>query len=354
MQNLTEITCLGTVITRQQVLDVMARYDVEYPDNDYCAGTATVPWHENRTYKYAVVHAGRLYPPKYLASLLTGRALVGEGLQGSKVPIIFERLGFEVKRLRLPGDHSPAQTAAADDAPSDTQTVGGGTITQELLIELETALHRLVESFWEEAYRYFTEADALAAVQFWIERRPELAQAVRTADGYETTIVHREYPTFFHYDKTNPVARLGPPAARGHYDLVVIDPAYVRKHPAQTVLNRRERYRAGFAAPPLVAAAEFKLFARGWSPGRIRNVRRDLGKLRLTLQSPAHAQAAYYCLLQRVVSQRSARSDEHWLEVRQMVEEAAGVRTVVAVCWPKQDREPFVHYSGPWITITTM
>lgn len=224
---------------------------------------------------------------------------------------------------------------------------------QELLIPLETALHRLVESFWEEPYRYFTEADALAALQFWIDRRPELGQTVRTADGYETTILHREYPTFFRYDKTNPVERLGPRAARGHYDLVLIDPAYVRNHAAQTVLNRREKYRAEFSAPPLLAAVEFKLFARGWSPGRIRNVRRDLGKLRLTLQSPAHARAAYWCLLQRVVSRNSTRSDNHWPEVRQMLDRAPDVRAVVAVCWPKQERDPYVHYSGPWITTTT-
>jgi hypothetical protein len=78
----------------------MAQYDIEYPNNDYCTGTAKRPWHENRTYKYAVVHGGQLYPPKYLAHRLTGRALQGEGLQGSKVPTVFERLGFEVRRIR--------------------------------------------------------------------------------------------------------------------------------------------------------------------------------------------------------------------------------------------------------------
>ena len=29
---------------------------------------------------------------------------------------------------------------------------------QTLLTQLETVLHRLVESFWEEPYRYFTQA----------------------------------------------------------------------------------------------------------------------------------------------------------------------------------------------------
>lgn len=68
---------------------------------------------------------------------------------------------------------------------------------QELLIQLETALHRLVESFWEEPYRFFTESDAVAALQFWVARRPGLAQTQRTADGFETSLLHREYPPSF-------------------------------------------------------------------------------------------------------------------------------------------------------------
>ena len=37
--------------------------------------------------------------------------------------------------------------------------------TQKLLIESETILHRLVESFWEEPYRTLTKCDAVAALQ---------------------------------------------------------------------------------------------------------------------------------------------------------------------------------------------
>ena len=91
----------GTLITLQQVLDEMQRYDEQYPHNDYCEPPAKMPWQENRTYKFAVVHAGRLYPPKLLAHRLTGRALVGNGLIGGKVNWIFEQLGFEVKRIRV-------------------------------------------------------------------------------------------------------------------------------------------------------------------------------------------------------------------------------------------------------------
>lgn len=107
-----------------------------------------------------------------------------------------------------------------------------------LLTQLETALHRLVESFWEEPYRFFTEADAVAALHTWIARRPELAQAYHTADGFETGLLHREYPTFFRFKVSDPSQRLGPPATRGDYDLALINPAYVRNHDAEAVGNR--------------------------------------------------------------------------------------------------------------------
>jgi hypothetical protein len=221
------------------------------------------------------------------------------------------------------------------------------------LIQLETALHRLVESFWEEPYRFFTESDAVAALQSWVARRPGLAQVVKTADEFETSLLHREYPTFFRFDKSEPDQRKGPPARRGHYDLALIDPVYVRHHEAETVINRNIKDRGDLSSPPLVAAVEFKLFARGWSPRRVRGVERDLGKLHLALESPADVSAAYLCVFQRDVSLRPTRWKRHWSDVEKSLAKFSDIRAVFTVCWPKQERDPFVHYSGSWITTMT-
>jgi len=226
--------------------------------------------------------------------------------------------------------------------------------TQDLLVELETALHRVVETFWDHPYHYFTEADAHVGLHKWLATRPALSQTLQTADGFETGLLHCEYPTFFCYDKNSPVERLDPPSSRGHYDLALLDPGYVLSREAQTIMNRRDTEAPDASSPPLLAAIEFKLYDRGWSPLRVRGVMRDVGKLRLTLQHPAHARAAYLCVLQRIVSQHSSRSDLHWKrEVRVMLQENPEVRAVVAMCWPNQRRDPFVHYSGPWITTNT-
>lgn len=53
--------------------------------------------------------------------------------------------------------------------------MSASSLGQKLLIQLETGFHHLVESFWEEPYLYFSESDAVAALQSWFAKRPALA-----------------------------------------------------------------------------------------------------------------------------------------------------------------------------------
>ena len=221
---------------------------------------------------------------------------------------------------------------------------------QGLLIQLETALHRLAESFWDQPYRFFTEADAVAGLQRWVATRPEMAQTYRAADGFETSLLHREYPTFFRLDDREPSKRLPAPAARGHYDLVILNPAYVQNCKVQALTNRTLGERDKLPAPPLLAVVEFKLFPDGWNDTRVRDVQNELGKLRLSLKQPPDTETAYLCILQRDVTGRESRWKQHWPQVKHELEAHAEVRSVVAICWPGQEREPFVGYYGSWQT----
>lgn len=226
-------------------------------------------------------------------------------------------------------------------------------IGQELLVPLETALHRLVESFWEEPYRFFTEADAVAALQFWVAKRPKLAQVVHTSDGFETGLLHREYPTFFRLSMDDPTERLGPPARRGHYDLVLIDPAYAQRHTAEIVTNRDIGNQGKGSSPPLLAAVEFKLFTRGWNDAKVRDVKKAARKLQLALELPADVSAAYLCVFQRDVSTKQRPCECYWKKVKEKLKDCPDIRAVVAMCQTKSGQNPFVHYSGPWITTVT-
>ena len=224
-------------------------------------------------------------------------------------------------------------------------------VSQELLIELETALHALVESFREKPYRYFTEADAHAGLQSWMAGRTVPRLTLETRDGFETGLLHREFPTFFRFSDPDPAERLGPPASRGHYDVVLLNPAYAGSQYAEDLMNRRIRDRGDAPSPPLLAAVEFKL--RTWGKRTVDEARRELGKLRLALQEPPDAGAAYLCVLQRDTKPALVTEEEAQTVIEEMVAGFAEICAVVAVCWPNQQREPLVHYSGPWITATT-
>jgi len=178
-----------------------------------------------------------------------------------------------------------------------------------------------------------------------------LAQTYGTADdGLETGLLHRKYPTFFRLDDQDPAHRLPAPARRGHYDLVVLNPACVQNCKAEILTNRTLRDRDEFPARPLLAVVEFKLFPDGWNNTRVKDVRNELGKLRLSLEQPPDTETAYLCILQRDVSGREGRWEQHWPQVEGELDADSDIRSLVAVCWPAQEREPFVGYYGPWQT----
>jgi hypothetical protein len=228
--------------------------------------------------------------------------------------------------------------------------MSANTPEQELLIQLETALHRLVESFWEEPYRYFTESDAVTALQSWVATRPALAQSYQAADEFATGLLHREYPTFFRLDDRNPMERKGPPYGRGHYDLAVLNPAFVRSHKADIVTNRRIRDGGAPPGPPLVAAVEFKLLVQRWKPDGDTLIRQDLGKLLLALEDPPDIGAAYMCVFWRDTASGPGPPDIYQAAMGGMLSEFPAIATVFAISWPQADRKAFVHYAGPWIT----
>ena len=83
-------TFKGVTIKQEAVIRVMDDFDESYPStNQY------VNWLDNGTYKYAIRHRGRLYPPKHILSVVSGipTALFNGGDQTNRV---FWELGFDV------------------------------------------------------------------------------------------------------------------------------------------------------------------------------------------------------------------------------------------------------------------
>lgn len=212
---------------------------------------------------------------------------------------------------------------------------------------LENAIHTLVDEFVREPYAFFTEADAVVRFHQLLAGDPSFNLRAQTADVHEISLVHREYPTFFRFDDRNPTARLGPPARRGHYDTVILNPDFVAAHPVEMVLNRDIRAVRSPDIVPFEAVVEFKLHSRGWSKGRAQGVIRELGKLHL---SEKEAPLRYLVVLQRYREPRLYRWNTYWPEVCNAAATREDIGSVFAVHWINLNREPEVHWFGRWLS----
>jgi hypothetical protein len=216
-------------------------------------------------------------------------------------------------------------------------------------LSLENAIHRLVDEFVQEPYAFFTEADAVVRFHELLSEDPAFSRRVRTKDNHEISLIHREYPTFFRFDDRDPKERLGPPARRGHYDTVILNPDFVTAHPAETVLNRSIKAVRDQSIIPFQAVVEFKLHTRGWSKGRSRGAIAELGKLHL---STDEAPLRYLVLLMRYPEPRMYRWNTYWPKVRDAAAAREDVASVFAVHWIAPNRETEVHWFGPWLSET--
>ena len=106
-----------------------------------------------------------------------------------------------------------------------------------LQLKLEQCIQTLIQEFLAKPYQFFTEADAVTRFHQLLDTNPLLNSVLKTKDGYDTSLVHREYPTFFRFDDKNPTAQLNK-GSRGHYDMAILNPIFVMSHSVETVKNR--------------------------------------------------------------------------------------------------------------------
>lgn len=219
---------------------------------------------------------------------------------------------------------------------------GGAMATQ---YALECAINRLVNEFLREPYTFFTEADAVARFHQILDDSPILGRKIRTRDNFEVGLVHREYPTFFRFSDKNPTARLGPPAHRGHYDTVILNPEFVAAHPAATVINRDITTPRDECITPLQAAVEFKLDNQGWSKEQANGAIAELGKLSLSGEAPLR----YFVVLMRYCAPTLTRWRRYWPMVRQAAKERPEIHSIFATSWLTVKGDQEVCRFGDWL-----
>mgnify|MGYP000375833538 CR=1 FL=1 len=210
---------------------------------------------------------------------------------------------------------------------------------------LENAIHKLADEFAQSPYVFFTEADAVARFHQILDEEPTIGHRVQTRDGFEVSLIHREYPTFFRFSDKNPITRLGSPAHRGHYDTVILNPDFVIAHSVAAVTNRDIKAIRDESITPFQAVVEFKLDNMGWSSGRTEGAIAELGKLHLSDDAPLR----YLVVLMRYSAPSLTRWHKYWPMVTQAATDEPEIGSVFIVQWLTCKRGVEIHHFGPWL-----
>lgn len=165
-----------------------------------------------------------------------------------------------------------------------------------LISKLEECIQSLAYKFRKHPFNFFTESDAHSFLYYYMFRfgPKELKIPYPTQNPtIRTVLIHREYPTLFRYSKKELELSLN--GSRGHYDLVVLDPDFVKNNPIHKIIAKDydecEKYPI---APPLLAAIEFKFLVRPFQHQMIEELKCDFKKLTWALgeqaEEPVEAQ----------------------------------------------------------------
>lgn len=139
------------------------------------------------------------------------------------------------------------------------------------------AIYELQAFFRKNPYHYFTEHDIHSTLYHLTQEqlRQYAKTSQNTVDGYNVNLVHHEYPTpfrcdmqdykFRHVDEEERTTR-GGLFKRGHYDLVILNPDFVRNNTLEIVTGKNyKRLRAilpRVSLPILIWTSEIIFFPK--------------------------------------------------------------------------------------------
>lgn len=219
----------------------------------------------------------------------------------------------------------------------------------EIQVKLERAIHKLVDEFLTEPYRFFTEAEAVSRFHQMLSADAQLNNKVKSKDNYPIPLVHQGYPTFFRSEDAPLYARLDTPtgARRGQYDIVLLSPDFVRNHSAETVKNRNVEKERIKHIQPFQAVVEFRLEDRGWNSAGSKGAVAEMGKLIL---SRDEADLRYFVGLMRYSAPTENRWNKYWPEITLAAMDRMDIRSVFATYRMVTVPSAHVQSFGDWLS----
>lgn len=205
---------------------------------------------------------------------------------------------------------------------------------EELDLEkLERCMNSLGEKFIKWPYNFFTESDAHSFLYYYMFRSAHRSLKIQysTIDkSVKTVLVHREYPTSFRYKKKEMI--VSQDGGRGHYDLAILEPRFVREHSIDTVIGKDFKKTAKSEKHHLLAALEFKFIHSPLNKNLRDEIKRDVIKLHwaVTLEPP-QSQGAYLLVFNRCRHEQNLITDFYdWSESSHPLVKMLYVESVIA------------------------
>lgn len=180
-------------------------------------------------------------------------------------------------------------------------------------------VNRVRTMFHEYPDYFFTERDmhSLLCDISNEELRLNGVQPINTSDGHLTNLVHHEYPTPFRCDMKEGgfIKKDIPPYKRGHYDLTILNPAFVQTNSLDIVcakhIERLEAAMKYISITPLIWVCEVLFFHRVDSIPKdgILQIRQDALKVKETLNHRVGLET-FFCKSGSVLVFTSHTADE--------------------------------------------
>jgi len=217
-------------------------------------------------------------------------------------------------------------------------------MNDDLLLAIESHIKTLVNRFKGRARNFFTESDIHAYLYHVFYRDKRFSKQYPTADpSVRTILIHREYPTFFRFERKLRVKPAEAHAKRGHHDLVVLNPSFLADHPLTVATNQDNRTIS--RAPkekPLLAAVEFKMPRSRIGSGTLEEIDIDFQKLQLSLE---WSQRLYMLIFNR----HERMAPERWPGLERMAAENPDVKALYMEYVGEGEARAYeVKYLGNW------
>ena len=194
------------------------------------------------------------------------------------------------------------------------------TLNEKLSLDINKCIRTLVMKFRECPYNFFTESDAHSYLYLTFFRygASALKGLYISLDTKRTVLIHREYPTAFRYaQKDLELKRYKLEEHHGtvgHYDMVVLNPAFVESFDIEQVISKDNKIRMSvkYSDNLLLAAIEFKLLYKPLTEDLKDEIKKDFFKLNEALKKDDNLEKGQTKQAYMLIFNRWGREEKYW------------------------------------------